>query len=339
MAIQTQSRKTMKLLIMCPGKIPGSTSDIECFSEVINYYLPKALSKAADTTTITIPAEDGDNLRHVFSTMEVDGYDAIITLGLRFYSKISAETTKLLRSRFNGLFCQVHDGSRLNYDPVNITFTFKDDTERMAVNAGWYRRHVDNNVYMGWASDPEINRPQQSATDLRILVDHTNYGVNETDLTAEILTQIKQFVESSLWRCRYQSVSVRRFDSGQVVDVDFSNLAYEKYDRSKTMPLTVISSEHSAAHVFCVTHPESVGLVTLETATAGALVVAPRDFIPNDRLKTIRHYEWHNTINWQHVLDNIDIEASRAMAMSNSWATMAENIVAAVEKRLANEQS
>jgi len=322
---------------MCPGKIPDSASDIECFSEVINYYLPKALSKAADTTTITIPSEDGDKLRHVFGTVDVGGYDAIITLGLRFYSKISVATTDLLRSRFKGLFCQVHDGSRLNYDPVDITFTFKDDTERMAVNAGWYRRHVDRNIYMGWAADPELNNPQQSATDLRILVDHTNYGVNETDLTAEILNQIKQFVESDIWKSCYQSVSVRRFDSGQVVDIDFSNLAYEKYDRSKTIPLSVISKEHSVAHVFCVTHPESVGLVTLETATAGAFVVAPRDFIPNDRLQTIRHYEWNRAIDWQHVLDNIDIDASRAMAMSNSWSAMAENIIAAVEKRSANE--
>jgi len=328
----------MKLLIMCPGKIPGSANDIECFSEVINYYLPRALDKVADTTTITIPSEDGDKLRHVFSTVDVDAYDAIITLGLRFYSKISGVTTDLLRSRFKGLFCQIHDGSRLNYDPVDITFTFKDDTERMAVNSGWYRRHVNNNVYMGWAADPELNRPQQSTTDLRILVDHTNYGVNEIDSTAEILSQIKQFAESGLWKSCYQSLSVRRFDSGQVIDVDFSDLSYEKYDRSKTMPLSVISKEHSAAHVFCVTHPESVGLVTLETATAGAFVVTPKDFIPNDRLKTIRHYEWHNVIDWQHVLDNIDIEASRTKAMSNSWSAMAENIIAAVEKRSANER-
>ena len=327
----------MKILIMCPGKVPSSTSDIECFSEVINYYLPQALDKVADTTTITIPSEDGDKLRHVFSTVDVDDYDAIITLGLRFYSKIPSATTDLLRSRFKGLFCQVHDGSRLNYDPVDITFTFKDDTERMSVNAGWYRRHVNNNVYMGWAADPKLNTPQQSSSDLRILVDHTNYGVNETDSTAEILNQIKQFAESDLWKSRYQSVSVRRFDSGQVVDVDFSDLAYEKYDRSKTMPLSVISKEHSAAHVFCVTHPESVGLVTLETATAGAYVVTPKDFIPKDRLKTIRHYEWHNAIDWQYVLNNIDIDESRARAMTNSWTAMAKNIVAAIKKRSANE--
>jgi hypothetical protein len=77
--------------------------------------------------------------------------------------------------------------------------------------------------------------------------------------------------------------------------------------------------------------------VTLETATAGAYVVTPKGFIPNDRLQTIRHYEWHGAIDWQRVLDNIDVDASRAMAMLNSWAAMAEKIVTAVEKRSANE--
>jgi hypothetical protein len=325
----------MKLLIMCPGKIPGSTSDIECFTEVINYYLPQAVADIVDTTIITIPLDDGDHLRHTFNTVDVREYDAIVTLGLRFYSKISADTTRLLRNRFSGLMCQTHDGSRLNYDPVDITFTFKDDTERMSVNAGWYRRHVGNNEYIGWAADAELNCSQQSTTDLRILIDHTNYGVNETDLTAEVLTEVKRFVESNIWKPYYQSVSVRRFDSGQIVDVDFSNLSYEKYDRSKTIPLSTISKEHSAAHVFCVTHPESVGLVTLETATAGAFVVAPKDFIPNDRLNTIRHLEWQNSINWQHVLNNINTAASRATAVKNNWPNVAGNLVAAIQKRIA----
>jgi hypothetical protein len=327
----------MKLLILCPGKIPSTTNDIRCFTEVINYYLPPALIAVVDTTVLSIPAEDGERLKQAFNNIDTTEYDVILTLGLRFYSKISLETTNILQKKFTGLLCQIHDGSRLNYDPVDITFTFKDDTKRMSVNTEWYRRHVDNNVHMGWAADPELNIPQQSTTDLRILVDHTNYGVNETDLTAEILNQIKKFAESDLWKSRYRTISVRRFDSGQVVDVDFSDLSYEKYDRSKTMPLATISKEHSAAHIFCVTHPESVGLVVLETATAGALIVSPKDFIPADRLATVRHVEWDNTIDWKLVLDSIDIAQSRTTALKNNWPTVAENIVNALHKRINNE--
>jgi hypothetical protein len=167
----------MKLLILCPGKIAKSLDQIKCFTDVLNYYLPKSLATVADTVTMQIPDVDNAQLQDIFSTLEVDQYDAIITLGLRFYSKISPETTALLRDRFAGLFCQIHDGSRLDHDPVDITFTFKNDTTRLSKNAGWLARHIKQNEYMGWAADPTINTPHQNPRVLRILVDHTNYGI------------------------------------------------------------------------------------------------------------------------------------------------------------------
>jgi len=93
----------MKLLILCPGKIAKSLDQIGCFTDVLNYYLPKSLATIADTVVMSIPDVDNDRLKEIFSTVEVDGYDAIITLGLRFYSKISPETTAVLRNRFAGL--------------------------------------------------------------------------------------------------------------------------------------------------------------------------------------------------------------------------------------------
>jgi len=214
----------MKILILCPGKIAKSLDDVGCFTDVLNYYLPKSLANIVDTVVMAIPDVDNDQLKEIFSTVPVDDYDAVLTLGLRFYSKISPETTALLRNRFTGLLCQIHDGSRLDHDPVDITFTFKDDTARLAKNAGWSARHKTHNEYMGWATDPEVNTPRQDLRNLRILVDHTNYGDNEVDLTVQTLQEIRRFAESSLWRHRFDSVSVRRFDSGRVVDVDFNKL-------------------------------------------------------------------------------------------------------------------
>jgi uncharacterized ubiquitin-like protein YukD len=323
----------MKLLVLCPGKIPKSVNDIRCFTEVVNYYLPQSLSKFTELTVEQIPSNDTDKLKSKFNSLDVDRYDAILTLGLRFYSKISLETTQILRSKFKGLLCQIHDGSRLDYDPVDITFTFKNDDYRLSINSGWYRRHKKFNAYMGWAADPNLNYPNQDPEILRILVDHTNYGDNEIDKTLSILREIKSFVDSNIWKEKYNSVSVRRFDSGKVVEVDLSDLSYEKYDRSKTMPLSEISKEHSAAHIFCVTHPESVGMVVLETALAGAYIVTPENFIPKDRLQTVRHYEWKDSINWQYVLDNIDIDYSRKVASLNTWNNVANNIINELQKR------
>ena len=326
----------MKILIMCPGKISKTINEIYCFSDVINYYLPPSLSKICDCTVISIPSSDNKLLQQTFSTINVEGYDAIITLGLRFYSKISKETTKLIRSRFRGLFCQVHDGSRLDYDPVDITFTFKNDDWRLSTNNGWCTRHKQHNEYMGWAADPFLNQPLQDSEVLRILVDHTNYGNNEVDATAKVLTEIKRFVESDIWKSKYRDVSVRRFDSGKVVDVDLTDLSYEKYGRTKTMPYVDISKEHCAAHIFCVTHPESVGLVVLETATAGAFIVAPKDFIPKDRLETVRYYEWKDSIDWELVLGSINVGESRKLAALNSWDNVANNKLAALIRRKNN---
>jgi uncharacterized ubiquitin-like protein YukD len=326
----------MKILILCPGKIARSLDQIGCFTDVLNYYLPKSLSNIADTTVMSIPDVDNDQLKEIFSTVAVNNYDAILTLGLRFYSKISKETTALLRDRFTGLFCQVHDGSRLDHDPVDITFTFKDDTARLSKNASWLARHKKYNEYMGWATDPEVNTPQQDTRDLRILVDHTNYGDNDIDLTPEVLSQIKRFIDSGLWQQKFDSVSVRRFDSGQIVDVNFNNLDIKKYNRTP-VPFSKITKEHCAAHIFCVTHPESVGLVVLETAMAGALPVIPKGFIPKDRLKTIRYVEWDQWVNWKYVLSKLDITRSRSVALANSWEAVADRIVQALTRRLEME--
>jgi hypothetical protein len=326
----------MKILVLCPGKIAKSLDQIRCFTDVLNYYLPKSLATVADTVTMQIPDVDNAQLQDIFSTLEVDQYDAIITLGLRFYSKISPETTALLRGRFAGLLCQVHDGSRLDHDPVDITFTFKDDTDRLSENPGWLARHVKQNEYMGWATDPDVNTPQQDPRDLRILVDHTNYGDNAVDITAKVLTEIQRFVESDVWQYKFDSVSVRRFDSGRVVDVDFNNLDIKKYDRT-AIPFSKITKEHCAAHIFCVTHPESVGLVVLETAMAGALPVIPKGFIPRDRLETIRHVEWDQRVNWKRILAKLNIDKSRSVALGNTWESVADRIVQALTCRLEME--
>ena len=327
--------KSLKVLVLCPGKIPKTVNNIRCFTDVINYYLPSALAKVADVTVKSIPTGDNAALQTLFKTVDIN-YDAIVTLGLRYYSRISKDTVDILRSRFSGLLCQTHDGSRLDDDPVDLTFTFKNDDARLSVNPGWYARHKRANEYIGWAADPELNRPAQSKDQLRILVDHTNYGDNPIDLTAQVLAEIQRFVQSKLWQKKYRSISVRRFDSGCVVDVDFNNLTYKKYDKSKSMSITDISKEHSAAHIFCVTHPESVGLVVLETALAGAYIVTPAGFIPKDRLQTVRHYEWSGNIDWTHALKSIDINRSRAVAGENTWQQVAERLINAL-KRINNE--
>lgn len=328
----------MNILVLCPSKNNKikELDQVNCFTDVFNYYFPKHISNFADVDVKIIPVEDGPDLQKCFTELIVDKYDAIITLGLRFYSHISIETTNILRSKFSGFLCQTHDGTRLDNDPVDITFTLKDDSNRIEDTNNRIERHHKYNEYMGWAADPDINFPNQSHTDLRILVDHTNYGSdNPLDLTETILYQIKEFVNSKLWEKKFKSVSVQRFGSGEIINVDLDNIGnIEMYDRTKSLPISEISKAHSEAHVFCVTHPESVGMVVLETAMAGALILSPQGFISSDRLRTVKAIVWKDKIDWSIVLKNINPISLRSLALTNSWDAMAKRVVLSLERRL-----
>lgn len=321
----------MKILVIHPGIMPSDPADIACFSDVWSYYLPRELSRHIETDIMAIPSGLTQKaLSDWFENLDIRGYRAVIALGLRYFSNIPKTIGQDLRERLkpHGFLCQIHDGSRLDNDPVDITFTLKqeDDKYPFGCEANRFVRHHSYNAYVGWAADSNLNTPMQDQNNLRILVDHTNYGPNPVDRTREVLEDIKQFIDSLVWKKRWGTVSVRRFDSGRVVDVDFDRIhEIERYDRT-SIPFTEICQEHCAAHIFCVTHPESVGQVVLETAMAGALTITPKGFIPADRLITVRHLEYETSIDWRLVLSNINPGLSRKRALENSWAQIAKRI-------------
>jgi len=322
----------MKILILHPGRMPTGPDRINCFTDVWTYYLTRELRRHLRLEVMAIPGDlTEEQLSRWFLDLDIQEYRAIIALGLRYFSTISRSMAEDLHEKIRaqgGFLCQIHDGSRLDNDPVDITFTIKNDTDKYPLlsEANRYVRHHATNVYMGWAADAELNAPAQDAKQLRILVDHTNYGDNPVDHTQLILSDIKKFRESDLWQRKWNSVQVRRFDSGRVVDVDFDHTdEIQRYDR-RAIPFSEICQEHGAAHVFCVTHPESVGLVVLETAMAGALPVIPREFVPADRLATVRHIQYQKNIPWCAVLQQIDPMACRNTALANSWEQVAKRI-------------
>lgn len=321
----------MKILALYPGTIPRSKSDLRCFSDVLGYYLLNELRRHVRLFPQEIPLLDHQDgsLAQWFQDLDLADYDAVLALGLRYFSTVDPEIGRDLCRRMadQGFVCQIHDGSRLDNDPVDITFTLKNDDRRYDFGTPANRsvRHRAYNEYIGWASDPDVNRPNQSEDILSILVDHTNYGPNPVDRTREVLISIRDFVRSDAWRPYWQDVRVQRFESGRVADVDLDSDfdTISRYDRSATIPFVDITQAHGRAHVFCVTHPESVGMVVLETAMAGALPVVPRGFVPEDRLATVRHLAYDANIDWRQVLEMIDVEQSRAQALENDWARVA----------------
>lgn len=329
----------MKFLLLHPGRRPTDVDQLSCFSDVWGYYLGQELPRHVSVDHCEIPG----GLSKVdqttwFDQLDVSGYDVVLGLGLRFFSGIPRHITDNLRKKlYPGFLCQLYDGSRLDNDGVDITFTIKNEDHIEKYNFGSganrYVRHRAHNEYVGWAADSELNMPAQDKTTLCLLIDHTNYGNNPVDHSDNVIAQIRHFYNSGVWKDRWNNVLVRRFDSGQVVTVDLDDQTpVSRYNRD-AIPYREICKEHGQAHVFFVTHPESVGLVVLETAIAGALTVTPVNFIPYDRLCTVRHVEYQDQIEWNSVLNMIDPEKSRNTAIDNSWKQVSTRMRDAVHVR------
>ncbi len=66
--------------------------------------------------------------------------------------------------------------------------------------------------------------------------------------------------------------------------------------------------EYRKADIFIVTHPESMGLSVLESGAAGALVVAPLNYIKCSLLKPIYHISFENYIPWDIIVKMINVK-------------------------------
>lgn len=323
----------MHILILWSGALKESVAELSCFTDVVAYYLTAELKKYVHVSILIVPTEI-DSLKNVLLNYSFDQYDAIVALGLRYFSKVPPEILSIIRNRFSGLVCQFYDGTRLDTDGVDITFTIKDDSKRVCANNSWAQRHCKFNEYVGWAADPDILVPNQSSDVFTIVVDHPNYGdLPLEDYSNEIFKSIFQFERSDIWKKHFKKVAIKQLISGGVKNINTETDIELTYNKSKAVSFAKLVPEYSSAHVFCVTHPESVGLVALEAAIAGALVITPSSCIPADRLSTIRHYEFNNLINWNKVLELVDPQESRRVGMKNNWESVAQRVIAAIEKR------
>ena len=270
----------MKILILCPGNIPDCKSEISSFFSCTNYYIPRSLMKFCDCVIKEIPEANENNFREIknfFLTQDFDSFNVIITLGLRYFSFIPGEIKQIIRRRFNGLICQLYDGARIKDDGIDFTLTMKND-HKHAFFRHFYKIKKGRNIYVGWGADEELNFPNQEKDNLRILIDHPDElrkGRGIKDKTNEIIIAVERLKKSELWKKSFKKLTIRRFTADyRVENIDFTKYETKLYmgHRSSNIPYTEICKEHCKSHIFIVTHPESLGLVVLETALAGALL-------------------------------------------------------------------
>ena len=313
----------MKILILCPGKIPQSVSDIRCFTESLNYYIPRNLSKLAEVDIQSLPLSDNKTVLQIFEKIEPK-YDCILALGLRYFGRVPPAFLQTLRDQVKCPIVQMHDGTRFDSDGVDLTLTFK-ETENIPPHRA--EAHSQYNKCVGWAADCEIfDVPTTKSNVLTVLVDHTNYNGGE-DFSNEVLTEVFNLKESDVWKGLYDDVVVKRLGSGVFGTLDSLPYEVEPYDRKKVIPITELAETYRSADIFVVSHPESLGLVVLETAMCGSLVVCKQGFVSKDRLNSINHYCYSDEIIWDDVLPNINRRLNRDVAIKNSWSQMATNII------------
>lgn len=318
----------MKILIL------GHKSDfnkIKNFEDVLSYYVPTFLQSKGAILTFISPIDysnsNKDDVIEFYRELDVSLFDHVIAMGLRFFDKMPKECATELRGKVKGALCQFYDGGMLDSQNVDITFNFKDDSWKYPLNGPNNRnqRHHKFNKYVGWAADPELFKPAQSENLLNILVDHSAYDESSWDITLFIMLSIKAFVASNLWKNKFSNVIIKQIVDGNIVNIDTNNINVTPYSINN-IPYQNIANELSVTHLFFVTHKESLGLSALEAAMAGALPVVPKGFIPEDRLSTIRNFEYYGPINWSLLLESLNPMESRELAIPNNWNVLVNNL-------------
>lgn len=331
----------MKLLIIY-DHIPETRDDIRNFNGVWSYYLTRKLKelgvelsfvKGPDKTAgipKRTPLTD-EQCKRYFESIDLEGYDGILALGLRYFTTVPRICGETLRRRTKAPVCQIYETGLLDTSPVDYTFTVRDVQYKFPPGSpnNRHERHKKYNISVGWVADSETYTPKQSDDEFRVFVDHTSFNPNDGDRTLEILQWLKWFRDTDKWKNHYLSFTVRTLVSGEIIDVDLDNIRTKLYDR-KTVPFDVFASEISQSQVFCVTHPESVGQCVIEAATAGCLVIVPEGFIQPDRIKTVRSISFDNKLDPDAVFNAIDPSASRALALKNNWGTVARKIISTI---------
>ncbi len=294
----------MNLLLI--GPCVDNVSDVRNFSGAWAYYLARELRARGVGLRYDPQTARTDIVEH-YRALDLTGIDHVLALGLAYLDRLPKECVDGLKARCRGMVAQMHD--RPSKESVaDLTFGI-----RSAPKAECYH-------CIGWAADPELCQPGQSHDRLTILIDHPDYVRRGTDRTLEITRSALDFAKG---RAAGKPVVIRSIRDG---GVDDSKRKVARYHRGH-IPYVEMCREYSRADIFMVTHPESVGLTTLECAMAGALVVTPKTFIADEFLATIRHVSYEGKIPWGKVMAELNIEQSRQIAMANSWSRVADRIM------------
>ncbi|XWV25460.1 hypothetical protein QJ856_gp0300 [Tupanvirus deep ocean] len=168
-----------------------------------------------------------------------------------------------------------------------------------------------------WGADPELLFPQKSKNTINILVDHQYYGDKSSSLFSKDRTRL--ILDSLLaYQKRNPNIVIKHIGNG-VVNTVTDSYVIEPFKQGLSMDFREIYKHYNEAHIYVVTHPECLGLTTIECGCAGAMVVQPNGYIKREIINNLYHYNIMdiNKINWAEIIQNINI--GKAIAMSKTF--------------------
>ena len=312
----------MKILII--GSHVETLDEVRSFSDMWLHYLWRSLTgrgvEVLFHRRFIRGANSGEYVESVLAAAK--GCSGILAPGVRYFTEIPDEIGKQLRHQFGGWVAHTYDGSLLDCPVVDVTFTIKDDAYRFNDSPSKLQRHRENNVATGWAADPELFYPEKrDGRELRIFVDHAAFDVSGFDYSLSAMMNLRHLNRPFI---------ARTLTDEGIVTIDPENVSVAAY-RRKPVSARVLASELRKTDVFVVTHPESLGQTVLEAAMCGALIIAPENTLPADRLALVNHVIYGSRINWDEVIENIDHEGNASRVSGCTWDAIAKTIIKTFE--------
>lgn len=307
----TQPMRQVKRLIAI-GLNYTSPADLSSYGDQYSYFLQQEFRKRGIEI---VPVQRGPRAIEALKALRLEEFDGLIGFGIRQINKdFTRELLAPIRKRLRGAIAQIGE-----FPPedshADVTFVSKEHFRRPNHKYPPWR-------LIGWAADSDICRPEQEqGGPLRILFDHPDYDPKRQDFTDQFADQVKRFTRNEkLWR--------RAGYTG--VELDY--LTTPKGGAAR-VPFPEIAKKYNRAHLFFMTHGESVGMSVIEAGTAGCLVVTPRGFMDKVLINTVRRIETEGAdVPWETVLRKIDPKASREKATLQSWSAVADKVLAGLQE-------
>jgi hypothetical protein len=327
-------------------------NDIQGYGMVYAYFIYKYMSKR-DNVEIIFCHQTGRCDKNIVYNEDnlgkhIPEADHCIAFEQRTFFNRSPSYYNAVKSKIKGKITTICDNN-YNIGPEDCTF----------YSVGWIdNRIIPKSLYVGWAAEPSECYINKDKNKLTILIDHSYYGdvKNNSDYSKEIIQDVCNYVNNNNKNNNNNNNNnnnkvlrklidanahnyvnnyvnnnnnkiVRRFISGGVETLDTKNPWFEIYNRAG-LNFKDACGEYNKAHIFIVTHQESLGLSVIEAAMAGALILIPNDTIKpwlvND-LNCIK-FDVKKGIPWNDVMKKINPEESRRLALKYNYKDVENKI-------------